>query len=301
MRSCLSLLSHLLVATYVAPAAAEAPCEPATEGPGVAAAPAPWRTAIGELVRSTAEAGHPWSCGGGSIDVRMHGDAATMIVLRRSDAPIEREVGSPEDLVPMGQALLSLPRAVQVAPAPSEPNPPVAAVPAAARTGAPPPRLVLGARLGPRVAGGADRAFMGGGLSAAVPLGAWSPFVWGRYDSAIGGRRPGLDELCIGGGLARAMPLAGFELTAAVTASAAVMQRDLPRPAGGETRIDARGGLLGGVAVPVHRAWRVIAAVDAEIAPGRSREAPPRNDAGVSPSPFPFFTLGAAAGVELAL
>ena len=79
------------------------------------------------------------------------------------------------------------------------------------------------------------------------------------------------------------------------------MQRDLPRPAGGETRIDARAGVLGGVAVPVHRAWRVIAAIDAELAPGRSRDVPTRNEAGVSPSPFPFFTLGAAVGVELAL
>lgn len=288
--------------------ATEPACQAAVEAAGARTAPEPWRSAVQQLVRSTAEPGHPWSCGGGVVDLRVQGDAAELVVARQGEAAVARRVATPDDVVPLGQALLAMPReapAPQPAPPitpPTDPAPPPATSPPTDRAPAS-PRLVVSAQASPRYAGGAGIALLGGGASAGVPLGPWLPAVWARYDvSPLHHRKQaGLDELCVGAALSRTLSASWLELRAGVTVSAAVMQRDVPQSRDDETRVDARIGLLGAVAIPIHGAVRALASVDAELAPGRARDEAPTNAAGVSGVAFPHYTLGGALGVELSL
>lgn len=299
----------LLLGASGAPSAAwatEPACLSAVEAAGARTAPEPWRSAVQQLVRSTAEPGHPWSCGGGVVDLRVQGDAAELLVARRGEAAVARRVATPDDVVPLGQALLAMPReapapAPPIAP-PADPPPPPATSPPTDRAPAS-PRLVVSAQASPRYAGGAGIALLGGGASAGVPLGLWLPAVWARYDvSPLHHRKQaGLDELCVGAALSRTLSASWLELRAGVTVSAAVMQRDLPQSRDDETRVDARVGVLGAVAIPIHGAVRALASVDAELAPGRARDEAPTNAAGVSSVAFPHYTLGGALGVELSL
>jgi hypothetical protein len=244
------------------------------------------------------------------VDLRVEGDAAELLVSRQGETAVARRVASPDEVVPLGQALLALPRE---APTPALPSAPVApplqrdAGPAA--PAAPPepasasPRLIVSAQASPRYAGGAGIALLGAGASAGVPLGAWLPAVWARYDVSPSRHRKqaGLDELCVGAALSRTLSLPSMHVRAGVTVSAAVMQRDLPQSRDDETRVDARIGLLGAVVIPIHGAVRAVAAVDAELAPGRTRDEAPTNATGVSSVAFPHYTLGGSLGLELSL
>lgn len=245
------------------------------------------------------------------MDLRVEGDSAELLVSRQGEAAVARRVGTPDEVVPLGQALLALPReAPTPASPPSAPAAPAAPPPqhdAAPEAPRQPvlasPRLIVSAQVSPRYAGGAGIALIGGGASAGVPLGAWLPAVWARYDVSPSRHRKqaGLDELCVGAALSRTLSLPSIHFRAGVTVSAAVMQRDLPQSRDDETRVDARLGVLGAVAIPIHGAVRALAAVDAELAPGRARDDAPTNAAGVSSVAFPHYTLGGSLGVELSL
>ena len=297
-----SALPLLLFALIAAPAVADPACVQAVAGASVAEAPEAWRVAVARLVRSTADAGHPWSCGGGAVELRVEGKTATLIVVRHGEAPIERELTDADDVVPLGQALLSMPRELAVAleplPAPVTRDVATELLPA---NEPPPTRLVLGGRLGARVAGGADAALLGGAIDAAVPLGAWLPAVQVRYGGAVMTRRPGLNELAVGASVARVFAWSSFELRTGLSASAAVMQRDLPRPAGQETRVDARIGAMAAVAMPLTPKLWLVGGLDGEFAPGRGPDKAVQNAQGEAPLPFPFFTVGATLGVEVRL
>lgn len=294
----------MLVAALAAQAGAASECAPATAGPGVAEAAAAWGAAVERLVRSTMAPGHPWSCAGGKVDLRFHGDAATLSVSVGDEPAVERAVTTPDDVVALGQALLSLPHEAPPEPTPASAPPPVAVVPSAPPappTPPPGPALVLGGRVGPRLAGGADAAMLRAEVSGAVPFGAWWPSLQLRYDTVVMSHRPHLDTFDLGLGFARVFALGAVDLRTGVTASAALLRRELPRPAGEETRVDVRLGAQAVAAIPLDTNLHLVVGLDFDLAQGRSRDEVTDDANGHAPTPFPFFTLGAFVGVELGL
>jgi hypothetical protein len=301
VRASLTWLLSLLVATVASPALADPACVPAVAGEVAAEAPAEWRAAVDRLVRSTAAAGHPWSCGGGTVELRVHGDTATLIVIRRGEPPIERELAAADDVVPLGQALLSLPRELPIA-IPLAPTAVTSGPPASPPAQTPAsPRLLLGAGIGARLAGGADAAMLGGEVSAAVPLNHWLPSVHVRYDAAVLNRQPGMDEFRVAAGFARVFAWPSLDVRTGLTVAAAVLRRDMPRPAGQQMRVDGRLGAMAAVAIALPKTLRLVVGIDAEFAPARSRDAVALSGASETPAPFPFYTLGASLGVEVGL
>jgi hypothetical protein len=288
-----------LAAALTPETGAASECARAVSGPGVATAPAAWGAAVERLLASTTEPGHPWSCAGGTVDLRFHGDAATLSVSVGGEPAVERAVTTPDDVVSLGQALLSLPRE---APPPNAIVSSTTAAPAAPPP-APPtqPTLVLGGRVGPRLAGGADAAMVSAELSAAVPLDAWWPSLRLRYDTVVHNHRPPLDAFDLGLGFARVFALGAMDLRTGVTASAALLRREMPRPAGEQTRVDARLGAQVVAAVPLDTHLHLVAGLDFDLAQGRSRDEVTEDADGHAPTPFPFFTLGAFVGLELGL
>lgn len=293
-----------------AAAAAEPGCVPATEGAGVAALAEPWRGAVRALIRSTETPGQPWSCGGGVVDLRperatigasdgerSHGPkdavrseprtlhtragAATLIVIPLGERPIEREVRAPEDVVPLGQALLAMPREVP----PPPPAPPAPAVVSASPPPPPPtppeeaPTFLLGVGLGPRWAGD---ALLGGEVSAALPLGAWLPALRLRY-----GRTDERADLAAGIGLARAFGGPALQLRAGLTLSAALLMRDGRRRGGDEVHIAPRLGAGASVVLPAWRSLRVVIGADGDATWQKAGS-------------FPL-SVGATLGVEVPL
>ncbi len=289
----------LLLTAVASPALAASACAPATAEADVKDAPEPWRAAVEALVRSTTQAGHPWSCGGGTVGLRVRGDAVTLIVVREGEEPIERDLPLPEDVVPLGQALLSLPRerAVPLASAPTPAASPTVVAPAPA----PSTRLIVAGQLGGRLAGGSRAALLGGEVSAAVPFDAWLPAVHVRYDGAAFQRGSGLNTVAVGARFSRVFRASSFDLRAGLSAAAVVLQRDLPRPAGQDTRIDGRVGALVAVAIPVTTRLHAVVTLDADLALGRAREVVTAAANGDTLTPFPFFTCGASVGVEVRL
>src|SRR5262245_59907652 len=100
-----------LLASLASAAPAHAACVPARQGPSVARLPETWQVAVDQLVRSTAEPGHPWSCSGGTIDLDLATKGAVLRVAREGEDAVSRPVASPEDVLPLGQALLATPLA----------------------------------------------------------------------------------------------------------------------------------------------------------------------------------------------
>lgn len=269
----------MLVMTRAAAAAAPG-CVPATEGAGVAALAEPWRGAVRALIRSTETPGQPWSCGGGVVDLHTRAGAATLIVIPLGERPIEREVRAPEDVVPLGQALLAMPREV-----PPPPTPPAPAVVSAAPPPPPPtppeeaPTFLLGVGLGPRWAGD---VLLGGEVSAALPLGAWLPALRLRY-----GRTDERADLAAGLGLARAFGGPSLQLRAGLTLSAALLMRDGRRRDGDGAHIAPRLGAGASVVLPAWRSLRVVIGADGDATWQKAGS-------------FPL-SVGATLGVEVPL
>src|SRR5262245_60278061 len=122
-----------MVAGFVAagPARAHAPprCEPARIAEGQAEVPEPWRGALDEIVEATGQRGRPWSCAGAKLRVEVDDSEATLEVEDASGRRIRRTIPTPDDLVPIGEALLAAPNVEapppqQAVSAPSLPSPP---------------------------------------------------------------------------------------------------------------------------------------------------------------------------------
>ncbi len=301
---CLSLL--LPLAAPPRPVLAASPCVAAVAVPEVAALPDVWRVAVARLVQSTAVPGHPWSCSGGTIGLRLEQERATLVVARRGEPAVERALSHVDDLVPLGQALLSLPSDV-VPPAESvavpAPQPAVsmAAPPARVVTAPAKDRVVVGATLAARLAGGANAVLLGGGILAAKPLGQWLPSVQLRAHTALEGRSAGLHEFALMAGHARVFAWPVVALRTGLQLSGVVLQRNMPRPARDEVRVDLRVGAVAAVVVAVRQPVRLVVGVEADWAPGRAPQGPASGPAGDRKLPFPFYTAGATVGVEVGL
>ncbi|MDI1479228.1 hypothetical protein [Polyangium sp. y55x31] len=292
LRTTLLGLSLSAMLPTAASAAPPPPCTPARPGANVSAQPEAWRRAVEELVEATGAPGQPWSCVGGEVDLVVRADAAQVTVVDADGHAVTREVVSPDEVGPLGEALLAkpLPPSPEAPPAPQKEPQPQA------------PRVLLGALVGPRYAGPAHRIWGGATLSAAVPFQSWGGGVWLRQDGFSMPFVEGLPqtaELCIGATAFRSFTVGSVELRPALRPSLAVVTSVVPetdlegdKKFDQDTRVYFRLGLEAQVVVPISGAFRALIAVDGEVAPSG------RVWASV---PFPGYTLGLGVGIEAAI
>jgi hypothetical protein len=293
-------LVSLLLAAAALSGTTRAACVGARVAPAVSGQPEPWRRAVEALARSTAEPGHPWSCAGGEIDLVASGAGALLIIRREGEAWITRPVGSPGDVLPLGEALLARPVGFEQPepPAPAAPTEAPAAVAPAPAVAASGPRLLVGASVAADYAGRSRLGLIGPEIAAAVPLGSWLPQVSFRYQSSVGSRGPSIDAIGLGAALLRRWSIAGGELRVGGRLGAGLAVQDLPRPAGAQAHLDAHLGLLAAAVVPLWSSLRLVLAIEGE----RGLFSRTIGDLSVAaPHPFPSYLLGGSAGVELAL
>lgn len=285
---------------------ARAACAPARVSPGVSLLPDPWKAAARDLADASATPGQPWSCGGGEIEIALREGGATLTVVTEDGRVISREVTSPEEIVPLGEALLARP--LPPPPPPDPPPPPAAAEPPKADAPAPPPapRALVSAVIAPRYAGASRILFGSVAAALTVPFGAWGAGAWARYDGpavVIGERRAGLQEICLGAAASRSFALGKVDLRAAVTPSIAVVTRDGGRDSPDEVRLSGRVGLDARAIFPITGPLRAVLAADVELSPRElaERAAPPKPTKEPPRSDFPSYTAGIGFGLEVAL
>jgi len=274
------------------------PCRAARTGPGVDGQPDPWRQAVAALIAASADEGQPWGCSGGVILLVAHDTGATLTIVSDDGHATVREVTMPDDVLPLGQALLARPLP------PAAPPTAVAPPPDQPSSGAlPPPRVLIDALIVPRYAGRSNVILGGVSAGAAIPFGPWFGGVWLRYDALSVSLSPQggpLTEVCFGAAGGRSFMLGPIELRGSVVPSVAVVTRDTGKPGDGETHVDGRIGLDARGVIPITPLVRAIVALDGEIAPREfGDDMRPRHDDDRF-SPFPAYTLGLGVGVELA-
>jgi hypothetical protein len=327
----LSSAAAALLLVTTARTARATPCVPAHLGPNVAALAEPWRRAVEALVTSTAAEGQPWSCGGGEVSLVVHAGGATLTVVDAGGHAITREVALPDEIEPLGEALLAkpgpFPDAVRSVPVPgarppgqvppnellgvvergsvgidptTAPPPPPPGPPAQ-----PDPRLLLSAVIAPRYAGGSNLVWGGIAAQAALPFGRWAGGFWFRYDgigASLGERVPPIREACIGASVSRSFGVGPLELRASVRPSVAIVTRSFDPGQQGQpdaTHNDFRIGAAAEGVIPITSRLRAVVAFDAELAPQELAFEDHRPDDNLAH--FPAYTLGLGVGMEIAL
>lgn len=305
------------VASQALPAAAVA-CTSARPGATVASLPEPWRGAIETLLQASATEGKVWSCTGGVIDLTLRDGGATLTVVSADGRSVSREVDAPDDVAPLGEALLAQP-APMAQPVPTGARPDATAaqgpkdsasavkLPSAAEE-LPAPRVLVSALFAPRYAGGSNLVWGGATAGVAVPFGPWLAGAWIRYDgpSASLEKHGGgpINELCVGAAVGRSFKLAPLELRATALASAAVVTRSNGPMEPDETHLDGRFGAEARGVIPITSLLRAVVALDAEIAPARLGGEPHSGSMDSMDkerrTAFPAYTLGLGVGVEIA-
>ena len=311
----------ILAASTLAAAApasrAHAACEGALATSDGAALPPAWRRALEALLKAAASEGHPWSCSGARIALVVDGpEGPGRLTVTPNDAlALTREVEGPEDVVPVGEALLARPlerlappapvvRVVDNSPARPEP-PPAPALPEPLRE----PRLLIDGLASARWSGSPAALWTGGVVRASLPFEAWSLGIWGRFELAAAQLQPEPSDFWMYSGSAglsigRRLLARPLELWAALDASVAIVSIDGGpdgTPLGAEgAKADPRIGLRLQGAVPFGPRWRLVFALDGEIGPMGLASARHRIISTLLP-PIPDFTLGASVGGELAL
>src|SRR5262249_1061805 len=129
----------------------------------------------------------PWSCSGASLRLTPRsGGGATLEVTEPQGRSAERFVPSPDDLVPIGQAVLSQTLPPKPAPAADDgaANRGLALPPPPAHPPHPPspPPLPVEALLSGRYAAPTPALWSGAMLRVGVPFGPWSAGVWARFE-----------------------------------------------------------------------------------------------------------------------
>lgn len=293
-----------------APAAADA-CRAPRVGLSAPMQPEPWRSAVEALVREASVPGRPWSCPGGGVDVVAHAGGATLVVTTDDGRSASREVASPDEVVPLGEALLSKP-----IPAPPAPPAPARVEPAATASAAnerpvpdatehDAPRALVSLLVAPRYAGPTKIVWGGVTATAAVPFGRWVAGAWGRYDALtapLESTTDTINEFCVGATAGRSFPVRGVDLRASLVPSIAVVTSSLGVTHGEETRVDGRIGLEARGALGLSKLLRAVVALDAELAPrelGSDGQRPTTDKDHAVPGGYPAFTLGLGLGMEL--
>lgn len=272
-----------------------------------------WQASLDALVQSTSEPGHPWSCAGGTITLELGERDAILTVSRPGEATVRRHVSEPDDVVPLGQALLATP----LPPAPPAPPPPAPPPPASpvleptprdalvAATPHEDPRLFVGGGFDGRGVGGSGVPYAGIAANAGVPMGHWLPTLSLRQQSALFSDGPGLDEFSVAIAVQYRWPIRVVELRVGPAIRGAAVIRDFARPYGEQGQLQARAGGVFSVVFPVVRAASLVAWLDGDgVVLSRDTSNMPAMtnvSARDTPKSFPTFTLGGGLGVEVGL
>lgn len=304
------------------------PCAPTRAGKHVATLPQAWRAAVESLLVSTTSPELPWGCAGGEVDLVVEGLSGTLTVVDAQGNAVSRDVSSPEDVVPLGEALLAKPLApVESSPPESSPdasppeidppNPRVATEqppePAQPRKD---PRLLIAAMGGPRYAGPGEFLMASLKVQALVPFRPWAGGIWIRVDGlsrALDRPVPPTRELSLGAVAAWSMNVGRLELRPALKPSLAIVTRefrlnrpppDFPQAPTGElivkdTSFDFRFGADLQFAVSLTKHLRGIASVDAEISPEQMLTRSEVDRSGQSAMHLPSMTAGIGLGLEV--
>jgi hypothetical protein len=293
----------------------------------VAALAQPWRSAVEALVTSTAAEGQPWSCAGGEVSLIVHDGGATLVVADADGHTITREVALPDEIEPLGEALLAKPGVGPVLPggAPRSPGVPSAdsrqllgvveqgsaGIDPSAAPAPPPgppalsdPRVLVSAMIAPRYAGGSNLVWGGVEARGSVPFGRWAGGLWFRYDgidASLGGNAPAMREACIGAAVSRSFGVGPLELRASLRPSVAIVMRsfdpDQQPVVPDTTHTDFRLGAGADAVIPITSRFRAVVAFDAELAPQELGDGDHHKDE----LRFPGYTLGLGVGMELAI
>lgn len=312
MRATPFVVAFTSLAFWAGPAAA---CAPAKVARGVDVLPEAWQQAVRDLVASTGSEGQPWSCQGGTVDLALRGDGATLTVTDEAGRSISRDVETPGDVVPLGEALLAKPAPAVVAPVVA---PPVAPQPGPAQPDktAPPARdrgpvvkkpfMVLNASLAPRYAGRSN--VLWGGVTGAVefPFSSWLAGGWVRYDGPAASldRPTHVTEVCVGATFARTFEVKPVEIRAGVRPSVAIVNQSFGREREDVGRVSGRIGLEASAVFPVSSPVRALVAFDSELSPreiGEEVHRPPADQPQQPQPEFPSYTMGLGLGVEVAI
>ena len=296
----------------IARSAPSTPCDRAEEGPTVPLQSSAWRAAVDALRDATGDPKQPWGCSGGSIDLVEHDGRATLMVRGADGTMISREVESPDDVAPLGEALLARPEAKAAAPveasklpvasAPANP-PPSAEKPAAPSNPSRDPRVLVSAVVAPRYAGKSDLMLGGATAYVGLPVSGWVPALWIRFDGPLAkleDHGTSFMELCAGAAFGRSFPVKELEIRPSLTASAVVAIAPDHQDGRGETRLDGRIGAEARFAFPRSSLVRAVITTDTEIAPGDFDEGPMRDPMRAPPLVLPSYTIGLGVGVEFA-
>jgi hypothetical protein len=258
--------------------ACAAECAPAQVVGDPTALPQAWRQALEALVAATGKEGQPWSCPDARVALIPPSDRG-LAELEVEDASGRRRrpVASPEDVVPLGEAMLAHPVASHPAdnplpppPAPSGamPNPaipnasmpgatmPGAAKPAAGqepRSKAPPSAMasvvagrsvLVDALVGAHYTGPTRAILLGPEVRATLDFERWSASLLGRYDASIATLQPvpehfSLASATLGLGCGYRLVAAPVELVLALEPTLAVVFMGGQRPGTSEPDVDA--------------------------------------------------------------
>lgn len=293
-----ALLGLTLSTTLATGATGGALCTPARLGSHVATQPEAWRQAAVALIESTATPGAPWSCGGGEVDLVATPDGATLTVTTPDGETIIRAISWPDEVQPLGEALLARPLPPPAeAPKVAKPEPP----PEVASPRLAPPRVLVSATIAPRYAGGAKLVWGGVAAGVALPFGRWGGGVWLRYDGLVArldDHAPPMREVCVGASAFRSFAVGPIELRAALRPSLGVVTESDDHGDRDDTRFDFRIGAEMATIIPITKRFRALIALDGEISPRElARKPPPPHTPDRS---FPSFTVGLGVGVEVA-
>lgn len=326
-------LTHLLPACFAMFLASSAsgappPCPPTRAGGHVATLPQAWRSAVESLLVSTTSPELPWGCVGGKVDLVVEGSSGTLTVVDAQGNAVSRDVSSPEDVVPLGEALLAKPLAAvessppesspsDISPEIGTPNPRVAIEqPTQAAPLPKNPRLLVAATGGPRYAGPGEFLMASLNVQALVPFRPWAGGIWIRVDGlsrALDRPVPPTRELSLGAVAAWSMNLGRLELRPTLKPSLAIVTRELrlnkpppdfPQdPMGAlivkDTSFDFRFGADLQFALSLTKHLRGIASVDAEISPEQMMTRSEVDRSGQPAMHLPSMTAGIGLGLEV--
>jgi hypothetical protein len=291
--------------------------------------PDAWHAAVNDVVRTTAEPGHPWSCAGGTIELELVGQGAVLRVAREGEPAATRIVDEPSDVLPLAQALLATPlgpsdetaattkttaSSAEVAarpPEPLAPKPPARreaiSGPKAANSVSPESskhvrRLLLSAGVDARGVADSGVTWLGPTASVALQLGRWLPSISLREQSAIFSQRPTIDEWSVALAVQSRLPISAFELRAGVMLRGAAVQRALPERRGEQSRLEGRVGAVTSFVIPLFSWSNLVLSADADAVVVSRQSAEPAPAAGdEAPTSFPTYTLGGSLCLEIPL
>jgi hypothetical protein len=294
-----------LGSAFARAALASGTCAPLRLAPDPTELPDDWRSALEDLRDATSREGHPWSCTGGEASLTVHDAGGAVLRVITGGREMERRVGTPDDVVPMGEALLAapLPPAAMVRASdgvPRDPGPgrdvrsPVP-TPAASGRGL---EVQLSAGLG--YLGPTAATVASGTLRGSLSFEAWEAGIWARLDEPLDFEPPGVERFSLDAGsvglsagrrfIAAPMELyVGFEPSVAVVAMEGGPRGERIEGA----RVDARLGLCLCSAVAISRRWRIVASAFGEFAPAELSE----HRIAESFPPVPGYAVGLSLGL----